>query len=122
MKKKIEAPEIVRNEHKFKVGDIVKFAEYYFDQKNPFIHRFQTIVEVETKESEDTSGQWVKTHLINDWVDAYWFSHAKITLWDKVKRFFGKGNVPRQIRVKFDPAKVKFITKEEFEEKIKKTK
>lgn len=108
-------------QNKFKVGDIVKFTSDYPKKDNPFLKRFQTIIEVRNTGGEVTTGQLVKTHLINDsWTDACWFSHAKITLWDKIKRFFGKGNVPRQIRVKFDPAKVKFITREEFNKKIKK--
>lgn len=120
MKNKVKAPEVVRNEHKFKVGDIVKLAPYYFDQTSKLIGRFQTIIEVETKENEGTSGQWVKTHLNQEWTDAYWYSHAKITLWDKFLRFLGLRKVPRQIRIRFDPAKMKVISKEEFNKKFKK--
>lgn len=106
MKKTNELPKVVRNEKKFKVGDIVKYAPYYFDKAELKKNDFHTVVATEVQENEATSGLWIKTHKIKEFVDAHWFVPAKIRWYHKLMRFFGLKKVPRQIKIKIDPNKI----------------
>lgn len=60
----------------FKVGDKVKAKGNYRDEQlgefAPSV--VQQIVEVRAVTLAGTSGQWVKTDIENDWIDAAWFS------------------------------------------------
>lgn len=69
----------------FKIGDKVKLNDCPFDAQIPeegmmyaFIKtQIQFVTNTKRVFEEGSSGQWVKTNLIPDWIDSAWFTYAE---------------------------------------------
>jgi hypothetical protein len=69
----------------FKIGDKVKLSGCPFDLQRAeealmygfLVNQIMTVTEVKRVFEEGTSGQWIKTDMTPDWIDAFWFAHAE---------------------------------------------
>lgn len=87
---------------KFKVGDLVKLDGCPFDEQIPaqllvylcMKDKTHAITAVCIPEETGTSGQWIKTNLLNGWYDKAWFklNAAKSKTVKKDKQPKGKPN------------------------------
>jgi hypothetical protein len=65
----------------FKIGDKVKLKDNPFDEQiadQMILYAFMvtqtmTVTEIKRVFEEGSSGQWIKTDMTPDWIDAFWF-------------------------------------------------
>lgn len=69
------------NKDKFTPGNLVVATGNYRDEQQGEVSptAVQRVLEVQNTTEDGTSGQWIKTDLESDWLDAAWFKLVKVT-------------------------------------------